>query len=97
MKSKYNEVINLIIDMHFKNKMTRKEISSELNIPYSTISEYIREIKIVEHKNYILLKDGRKLIWSNDEKLLSASSQGIGGYSNFWKNYTYRILNIELL
>ena len=87
-----NNKKTIIDDMFFVHKMTRKQISIELGISISTVSTYIREIRKERETDCILLKNGTQLKWSNDETLLSASSQGIGGYSNSYKDYTYRII-----
>lgn len=94
MKNHTNTLKIIINDMFFIYNMKPKKISTELDICISTVYKYIREIKKDKNKNYILLKNDIQLIWSNDEKLLSASSQNIGGYSNSYKNYTYRIIKL---
>ncbi len=38
----------------------------------------------------------KQIFWSGDESYPTAQQSGIGGYSNQWKNFTYRIKYIQI-
>jgi hypothetical protein len=63
--------------MNFNNKMVNKKVSEYIYLYFSDI----------------IIKNDYVLIWSDNTSLLSAKSLGIKGYSNKYKNFTYRVIN----
>ena len=63
--------------MNFDKKMINKKVSEYLFL----------------YLNDIIIKDDYILIWSDNTLLKSAKSLGIKGFSNNYKNFTYRVSN----
>lgn len=93
-KCKYNIFKNDVYKMYMNN-LSIKKISENIGLSTSTVRSYIIRLKYEKYNNVIRLKSGINLVWSDDESLQTAESLGIHGYSNKYKNYTYRIITYK--